>query len=101
MLIVKRYNDDKYNECITNAHKGLFFNYDIFKEACKFILNIELEKNDKYNREKLKQAALKMYNLIYTQDLPKEDTILIKNNIEDGKITNKPVKKNSKNVNKK
>ena len=65
----------KYSECITSAHYGYHFNFDLFKEACKEMLSIELVPMDKHNKEKLKQAALKLFTELYRVDEVTQSTV--------------------------
>lgn len=82
----------KYVECVTSAHFGYSFNYDLFSEACEVILNVTLLKQDKYNKEKLKQAAAKLFNEIYVQVEP--EPVIQEEEIKDDKP--KRVSKNSR-----
>ena len=65
----------KYTECITSAHFGYHFNFELFREACREMLFIELAPMDKHNREKLKQAALKLFTELYRVDEVKQTVI--------------------------
>lgn len=68
MHTLRRQEYLKYTECITSAHFGYHFNFELFREAAKEMMSIELLPMDKHNREKLKQAALKLFTELYRVD---------------------------------
>lgn len=75
----------KYADCITSAHLGYSFNYEVFKTAGEEMLGMTFSSTDKHNKEKLKQAAQKLYDELYVVD--KELVEEVKINIEDDKDT--------------
>jgi len=80
---------EKYGECVLSARNGYYFNYDLFKDACE-VAGIILSKTDKFNKEKLKQAADKLFNLMFVEvkddiEFVKEEVINDIKEVEDDK----------------